>query len=112
MGAAGHLTNSEEAIAAYVATLTIDLALPGETPHVVKMDLDTFLFQLVERMQETARITRLCKTSTLFRTATMKPGDWMQLRAPFSPAVKAHVEAKHPGAIIANELLAAGQPLP
>lgn len=110
----------EKAVDAYVAALPpIEVSeIYGENwrtefPDLVakypdgkkQEETDMFLYSLVDQFENEKHLKRLCSKKTLFRKPNeeYKYGEYSTIAAPFSPAIKARIEAKYPGAVILNE---------
>lgn len=74
------------------------------------MDADLFIGELLGDWEERRAMKRLCRKSTLFRLKdqTYGRGEWLSIKTPFSPAMRAKLVEQHGDnlAEIANEVVA------
>jgi len=69
----------------------------------VACDLDILIDELLAEKQERDFFKKKCKNYTLFKLPDAKKGEYLQIKAVYTPSIKAHVLSKHPNAIIINE---------
>jgi hypothetical protein len=71
----------------------------------LECDLDALVSDLIDKELERRWLAAQCKGKTLFRLPEAKPGEWLVLRTPFCPDVKAQVLERNPGAVFGNEMV-------
>lgn len=92
---------------AYVASLPPEGVADGSA---FQPDADYALAALVDEHEEAkrlkAKLRRACRTKTLFRLPSHGPREWLEVARPFTPALKAAIEARYPGVALTfiNEL--------
>ncbi len=70
----------------------------------LEMDLETLVAHLADEYQTAKRLRRLCKTKTVYRTATTPADKWHVLGAPFTPALREALVARG-ATVFANEMV-------
>lgn len=69
-------------------------------PCTLPMNLDLYISQLLEEWDLNEQIKRWSRKETVFRRPDTKPGAYLTVKAPYSPAVHAYIMKKYPDAEI------------
>lgn len=74
-------------------------------PEGLTMDLDLYIDELINDLEEKKVIKRHCKTKTLFQLKGDAKGEWRVIKTMYSPKVAEHLRNKYPDTLkeIANE---------
>jgi hypothetical protein len=97
---------------AYAKTLPLKVSTitnPDGTPFTYEQDAESLIDDLLADHLEQKQLKRLCATKTLFRIAgqTYAEGEYLVIKAKFTPELKARIIAKHgQGVTILNETMA------
>lgn len=62
---------------------------------MIQKDLDIYIGELVNEMENTKRFKRICKTKTLFRLKGDSKEEWRTFNVPFSKRLKDHMVTKY-----------------
>jgi hypothetical protein len=67
------------------------------------MDLDLYISNIMDEIDNQKQIKKWCKTKTVFQLPDSKVGEYLTINCAYSEKVRTHIMTKHPNAIILNE---------